>query len=746
MSKYAFAVVVALAFSVTACKKDPQKLKAEFVQSGDRYMSQKNYREAIIQYRNAIGVDAADGEARLKAGHAYESAGEVLDALREYIRAADLLPGSVEAQLAAGRMLLVARQYPEARARATVALQKDPKSVGALILLGNSLAGLNDMTAAIAQVEEAIAAEPSRTLSYTNLGMLQLAQGNKVAAEDALKRAVEVSPRSVDAHLALANYHWALGENAEAEREMRSAISFEPGSAEANQSLAAFLTATGRDAEAGPFLKAYADAADSSGPQFVLADYYIRNRQAAAAVEVLNKLSAAKESFAQAQLRLAFVDFTNGRIELSYSKLDGILQKEPNNEGALVFKARVLLSEGKTADALRLSEAVIKANPKSVPGHLVRAVALESANSTAEAIDAYKEILRLRPGAMIALVRLANLQLNQGDSNAVAELLGETVKNQPDAALPRLLRAKALVQLGNFPAAEADLLFLSGSGQNSSDVQTALGDLYSAKGDIAKARASYERAVEATPHAVGALVGLVRIDLAQKKNSAARSRVELALKQAPDDVQLLALAGRTFAATGDRAQAEATFRRILELDAANMDAYASLSLLLLEEQRLDEAKAEYEAAAKGQPRAAVVSATMIGTILTLQGKHDEAREQYKKALELDPRAAVAANNLAWDYAERGGGNIDVALGLAQMAKSRLPNNWEVSDTLGWIYLKKGLASLAIAAFRQGVEQNPSTPVVHYHLGLAYLKNGDRANAKLELERALKIDTEVRMGR
>ena len=49
---------------------------------------------------------------------------------------------------------------------------------------------------------------------------------------------------------------------------------------------------------------------------------------------------------------------------------------------------------------------------------------------------------------------------------------------------------------------------------------------------------------------------------------------------------------------------------------------------------------------------------------------------------------MAANNLAFLYADEGG-NLDLALQLAQTAKQHLPNSAEVDDTLGWVYYKKG---------------------------------------------------------
>jgi len=128
----------------------------------------------------------------------------------------------------------------------------------------------------------------------------------------------------------------------------------------------------------------------------------------------------------------------------------------------------------------------------------------------------------------------------------------------------------------------------------------------------------------------------------------------------------------------------------------------------------------------------------VGIILSLQNQPDQARAQYERALSIEPEAPVAANNLAWDNVVRGG-NLDLALQLAQTAKAKLPNNADVSDTLGWIYYKKGLAGLAITALKDGVTQDRSNALIHYHLGLAYAKNGNQPEAQRSLEEALKLD-------
>jgi tetratricopeptide (TPR) repeat protein len=109
----------------------------------------------------------------------------------------------------------------------------------------------------------------------------------------------------------------------------------------------------------------------------------------------------------------------------------------------------------------------------------------------------------------------------------------------------------------------------------------------------------------------------------------------------------------------------------------------------------------------------------------------------EKILLLDPRSVVAANNLAYMDADAGT-NLDVALQRAQVAKAARPDAPDVNDTLGWVYYKRDLASLALAPLRQSVEAAPANPTYRYHLGMAYAKTGAKQKAREMLQEALKL--------
>jgi cellulose synthase operon protein C len=85
-----------------------------------------------------------------------------------------------------------------------------------------------------------------------------------------------------------------------------------------------------------------------------------------------------------------------------------------------------------------------------------------------------------------------------------------------------------------------------------------------------------------------------------------------------------------------------------------------------------------------------------------------------------------------------GGNINVALSLAQTARRGLPNLPNSADTLGWAYYHQGVYSSAADMFRQAIKGDPENPTYHYHLGMAYEGQKNYAMARKELEYTLQI--------
>jgi len=188
--------------------------------------------------------------------------------------------------------------------------------------------------------------------------------------------------------------------------------------------------------------------------------------------------------------------------------------------------------------------------------------------------------------------------------------------------------------------------------------------------------------------------------------------------------------------------AEVALKKAAELDKNNSDALIKLGQVQVAKGSTEEAIATYQHSIKDNPREASFY-VLMGELYESKQDWGRARDAYQKALEIKPDNPLASNNLAYVMLETGG-NVDVALSLAQTARRGLPDSPNVADTLGWVFYQKGAYKSAIDLFQEALrlaEKNnvPEDPTFHYHLGLAYEKTDQPALAKQHLERVLKIN-------
>ena len=647
------------------------------------------------------------------------------------------MPTDVPANLRAAQVLLIAGRFDDAKGRAEKVLAIDPKNIEAHIIKGNALGGLREFKGALKEIEQAIQTDPTRSAGYAHLGALQFAQGDAAQAEAAFKRAVATDPASAPARLALANLYWSTGRLRDAEVEMKQASSLEPENLLPMRALAMLYLGSNRLSEAEAPLKSLAAQSQGFEAKIMLADYYANTRRLPEARAIYEQVAATREGMATARLRLASLGLMEGDRPSAYRLIDDILAKDAKNVEALVARAQLLSEDGRTNEALASARSAVGADPNAPLAQYVLGRILVSLHQVEDAESAFKATLQNSPGFAPASVELARLAMTAGRYRDAIRYSQAAIDRVPGYSEAYLLIARAEIANGNPAGAEAPIKRVVANLPTLPAVQAELGRLLLAKGDVAGAEAVFSRVLAKEPLQLAALEGMVLVDVKQKRKEAARKRIDAAVAAAPKNGELQLMAARLYASSlEDIAAAEVAVRRVLSLDANNLPAYALLAQLHARAGNLPVAVAEFEKLAERQPKSVAIQ-TAIGLLNHLQNKQDAAKLAYERALALDPAAPVAANNLAQLYIDRNE-NIDVALTLAQTAKSGLPTSHEVDDTLGWTYYKKGLAGQAIASLKSAQAAQPENPIYLYHLGAAYALNKDKANARQSLEKALKL--------
>ena len=188
--------------------------------------------------------------------------------------------------------------------------------------------------------------------------------------------------------------------------------------------------------------------------------------------------------------------------------------------------------------------------------------------------------------------------------------------------------------------------------------------------------------------------------------------------------------------------AESAFNKAIELDRNNSDALLKLGQVEAAQGSASQALATYQQSIKEHPRE-IGFYILAGELYESQKNWDQAKTMYQKALEIQPDNALASNNLAYVLLQQGG-NVDVALAMAQTARRGMPESSNAADTLGWAYFQKGVYQSAIQMFQESLRLSErrgaaDDPAVHYHLAMAYEKLNQTSQARQQLERVLKIN-------
>ena len=249
------------------------------------------------------------------------------------------------------------------------------------------------------------------------------------------------------------------------------------------------------------------------------------------------------------------------------------------------------------------------------------------------------------------------------------------------------------------------------------------------------ARDAFEAALRQAPGSIDAQSGLVATHLAAGDVARRARSVEEWRGAAPGNRSLDVLAARVELTAGNPAEAERILQSVVAADATQLDAYELLGRLYVSQGKLDRAIEQYETIAQRAPRP-TGPRTMAAMLHEARGDRPRAKQAYEAIVAATHAPALRPTTSPGSTRRKGGSTTRCGWrGSRRSSCGAVPKR---EDTLGWVQLRRGLTADAIAAFTRAVARSPNNPVYHYHLGLAYLKIGDKARGRGELQRALTL--------
>ncbi|MGA2739423.1 MAG: tetratricopeptide repeat protein [Bryobacteraceae bacterium] len=756
-------VVVLAALTLVSCSRDPNVAKKRYLENGNRYFARGKFKEASIMYRNALQKDQRYGPAYYRLALTDLKLGRIPNALNELRRAIELIPRDqpehVDSEVRLAEIYLAftheSQYLMEVEGIAKELLQRDPNSFD-----GHRLTGDLDFVRAQVSGRDGHAEEAEKLLA-------------SAIAEYRKAMSIKTPPQALKMQLAR-----ALAGNrqfAEAEQTYEQLIKDDKTFVQAYNELYRLYLLQNKIAEAEQTLKAGA----SNNPKQVaflvsLAGFYSSLHRHGDMVAALNQIKTHAKDFERAYVVVGDFYFRNGDLAEALNQYkEGIAQDPKQKSTYRKRMIEVLMRQNKRSEAADINAAILKDNPKDSDARGLQASLLLDRGEVQKAISELQSVVNAAPDNFVARYNLGRAHVARGEYEQARQQFSEAIRLRPDylparmalAQLqvmraefePALQSAAAILQVDkrNIPARMVEAAALSGekkyaearqvleavrqANPSSPDIDFSLGILAMREGNLKEAESTFRKAYANNPQDTRSLVGLAEALAGQGHMDQAIQVLQSEVAKSPTRNDLRLALGNLAVRAGNLDLAIGQFQAVLNgLDRnsrARGDVYLRLGLTLRKKGDLNGAIQALNQAKDGLPGNSTVVDELALT-LGNAGRKKEARDIYEQSIKLNPQDGMALNNLAFMMAEGGSGDLDQALTYAQRAKQVLPNLTEVSDTLGWIYLKKNMSDNAMDTFQALVNQRPDNSTYRYHLGMAYAQKGDKPKALRELQRAL----------
>jgi tetratricopeptide (TPR) repeat protein len=722
--------------------------KERLLETGNKYFEEGKYNEASIVYRKAIQKDPLFGEAYYRLGLDELKQGRFGEALHALRRASELQPENNDAHAKLGDLYLTIylsdrERYKELladlAALADSLLERDPKAFEGLRMKGLQYIAEGRFEDAIAQFEEAEVVQPVD--SRTNLAWVQaLAAGGR--PEEAIDKAhayLDRDPSAAPMYDFLYVQYMVAGRAGDAEEILSSKVERNPKEAVYRMELAAHYRRLNEPERMNAALdEITAHPADFPRGHELVGDFYYRIEDfETAGREYEAGVASDPDNKAGYQKRLVDLLARQGRRDAALDLARRIVRENNGDYEAKAILASLRMRGGSREDldqSIEELQSLISRMPDNPVVRFNLGEALAARGDADRARVQLEEAIKLRPVYLPPRLSLARLHMARRDYPMARQLADEIIALAGEDVPARLVRTAALLGLNDVGGARQEIARVQELSPGNPDALYLRSMIDFNERRYAEAEKTFRQLHQMNPPDLRGLLGLAEVAMAAGRPAEARVMLEKELSSGRDSREIRLALANVFVRSGDYQAAARAYQRLLDEEPESADLHLKIGDAHLRSKSYAQALTHLSKARELSPRG-TAPLLKIASLYELTGRRNQLRPTYEAVLKIEPDNAIALNNLAYLLAD-GGLELDRALTYAQRAKRQMPNNPDVDDTLGWVYIKKNLSDDAIRIFENLLEQKPNHVTWRYRLATALAQKGDKQRAKKEIGTAM----------
>ncbi len=495
------------------------------------------------------------------------------------------------------------------------------------------------------------------------------------------------------------------------------------------------------------------------------------------AVLFLREAIAADPDSAFLRRELAALHLQNKEEDQALAVLEELRARHPSDTAGLILQAGILQSQKRTDEALELYEAVLRLDPQQEQVHAVTANLYLERGDTENAGRVLERMVGLFPRSYTGHFLLGRLHLARGKPAEAEAAFRRSAQADPESTEPLFELLKIARDAGRREEAARVVREILARDPDNGRALFEAALLHRAAGEPDKAGAILRRLGERSRGEFEIILHLIQGWVDPRRFEESLFLLDGMLAGAPDQPDLHHLRGFSLYGLKRYPEALEAFRRVSPASRFHQDAAVHIAFILQEQGKGEEAREHLSNLVRSQPQNADLK-YYLATLYEEARRFEEARalleqaiaqdeknaryrfrlavvhdkmknkeaaiQALKQAIELDPRDATALNYLGYTYADLGI-HLDEAERLILEALKHKPDDGYITDSLGWVYYKKGDYRKALEVLKKAADLVKDDPVILEHVGDAYLKLEDRANALRHYQRSLEIRLKTKDG-
>lgn len=739
--------VLTVAVWLAGCNLDPRAAARTYLASGNKYFKNGKYKQARIMYLKAIAKDKLLGEAYYQEALCEMELGQPLAALRGFHRAVELQPDNYDAYGRLANLYLAAylggTKHPRQFVDEMDSLQKKLLAKDKNSYQGLRIRGYVELTRE--QVKESIVDFEKANSIKPNQQDVLIALVQALAADNRFDEAEKLARKAIQDNKSFAGLYDVLyvefikrNRIADAEAVVREKVEANPANVDYRLGLAIHYYAAHDRSKVDQTLQdILARAKDFPDVRKKVGDFYFRIRDFQPAYDQYQLgIKEDPKSRIEFELRMVEALVALGKHVEANQLVDRILEEDSKQPSAQAMRAALMLQAGGRENIQKAAlqmQALVSKMPENAVLRYNYGRALLSRGDPDQAEVQFQEAVKIRPDYLLPRLALAEIAFNKRQYGKAIQITDEVVQLDPTDAIARLIRAKAQTAIGQSKQAREELKNLIKTYPNLLDAKFQIAQLDAAEKNYKEADTAFETLFKGTGD-TRVLMAYTESLMAQQRYGDARKLIQGELDKSPARADLRLALGNILLRGKDFDAAAVQYKTVADQNPTSSDVWMRLADVYQLKGESSKSVEFLRKAVQADPKD-LRAALRLGVQLDLAGDKKSARELYETVLKTQPEQPVALNNLAFLLAE-GGGDLDRALSLAERARQQLPEETDVADTLGWIYLKKNLSESALNLFAEIAKKKPENATYRYHLALALYQKGDKIQAKKEASAAL----------